>query len=85
MDEKIKDAFEYYNVKSGINKIYGDWAVSNDGDVINCQYMYPIYSYQIKNDDEEWLSHMHEKTWFDQNCEMNFLSAMQRAHELLSK
>lgn len=31
----IKDVFDYYIVKSGVDSENGDWVVSKDADVIN--------------------------------------------------
>ncbi len=35
--DKIKDTFDYYEMKSGVDSIFGDWVVSKDADVINVE------------------------------------------------
>ncbi len=34
---KTLKVFEYYNVPSGIDSIYGNWAVSKEADIINIE------------------------------------------------
>lgn len=64
-EAKIKDVLDYYEVKSGVDAVFGNWVVSNEGDIINVEYPYPIYSYQLHNGYEDWHEHLQEKTWYD--------------------
>lgn len=82
--EKIKDVFDYFDVKSGVDSEYGDWVVSKDADVINVEKGYPIYTHQIESGNlGEWLNHMREKSWFDCMEDSDFQQAFNRVKELL--
>lgn len=84
--DRIKDVFDYYEVKSEVDSEFGDWVVSKDADVINVEKAYPIYTNWIKTESvETWLDHMREKTWFDAEEDANFQKAYKRAEELLGK
>lgn len=39
---KIKEQFHYFNIQAEVDSVYGNWAVSTDGDVVNCLYPYAI-------------------------------------------
>lgn len=73
---------ESFNVTSGVAGQYGDWAVSNEGDIINIKRHYPIYSYQVN--DDGWVLHLRDKTWFDKTTELNFLDAFEKACSILN-
>lgn len=77
--KQIEDVFDYYEVDSGIKNVYGDWAVSNGGDIVNISTKYPIYTPQLAQGKESWLSHLREKTWFDLQTESDFLHAFDDA------
>lgn len=82
--EKIKDVFDYFDVKSGVDSEYGDWVVSKDADVINVEKGYPIYTHQIESSSiDYWLDHMREKSWFNDTEDVYFQQAFNRAKELL--
>lgn len=51
--EKILEQFHYFNIRSDIDSVYGNWVVSKDGDVVNCLYPYAILSIHFK--DANWL------------------------------
>ena len=38
--EKVLEQFHYFNIQADIDSVYGNWAVSTDGDVVNCLYPY---------------------------------------------
>jgi len=81
---KIKEVFDYYNIKSGVDSEYGNWVVSKDADVVNVERLYPIFTHQIESESvESWLEHLFEKTWFNTEEETNFRKAYKRAEELL--
>ena len=84
MQEKINEVFGVYQVPSEVDSTFGDWAVSKDGDVINVEHMYPIYTNQVQSTSVgEWVDHLTEKTWFDANEESNFTKSYARAEEIL--
>lgn len=81
--EKINEVFEYYNIHSEVDSTSGNWAVSGDGDVINVEHKYPIYSWQVQSTTiEEWTEHLATKTWFN-NEQNDFKSSYARAEEIL--
>lgn len=75
-EEKIANVLDYYDVKAKVESVFGDWVVTSNGDIINVEFMYPIYSYQLKDDGfEDWNEHLQEKTWYDACTEKNFKQA----------
>ena len=84
-DEKIQNVFECYNVKSKLARVYDNWAVSADGDIINIKYLYPIYSYQLKDGYDSWNNHLQEKTWYDASAEDSFKQAYELALRVIRK
>ena len=84
--DEIKNVFDYYEVKSEVDSEYGDWVVSNDGDVINVEKKYPIYTSQVENGSlNSWLEHMREKSWFDVHEDVDFQKAYKRAKEIIGE
>lgn len=63
---KIEELFHYFNIKCGIDSAYGNWAVSNNGDVVN--YVYPYAITAIHLDDDSWVDVMRQKKWFKEEC-----------------
>lgn len=61
--------------------VFGNWAVSKDGDVVNYLYPYAIRSIHLK--DTDWLEKMKHKVWFKPECEESLNKAINRAIELL--
>ena len=82
-NEKIKEQFHYFNIKAEIDSVYGNWAVSKDGDVVNSVYPYAILSIHLKETD--WLGKMKTKVWFKTECEESLSQAVARAKEILIK
>ena len=79
--EKILEQFHYFNIQVGIDSVYGNWAVSTDGDVVNCLYPYAILSIHFK--DTDWRKKMKTKVWFKPECEEALAEALARAKEIL--
>lgn len=50
---KVIEQFHYFNIHADIESVYGNWAVSADGDVVNCLYPYAILS--IHFNDINWI------------------------------
>jgi hypothetical protein len=63
--EKVKDVLDYYGVESGVHSIFGNWVISNDGDIVNVKHMYPIYSYTLVEVDVNFRFNLKSKDWFD--------------------
>ena len=79
--EKILEQFHYFNIHADVDSEYGNWAVSTDGDVVNCVYPYAILSIHFK--DTDWLEKMKLKVWFKPECEESLQKALKRAEELI--
>lgn len=78
--EKILQQFHYFNIQADVDSVYGNWAVSKGGDVINFLYPYAILS--IHFHDTDWLEKMKTKVWFKPECEDSLRQALERAEEI---
>ena len=81
--DKILEQFHYFNIQADVDSIYGNWAVSTDGDVVNCLYPYAILAIHFK--DTDWMEKMKSKVWFRPECEEDFRNALSRAKEIINK
>lgn len=79
--EKIVEQFHYFNIHACVDSVFGNWAVSVDGDVVNCLYPYVILAFHLK--DTDWIGIMRTKAWFKPECEEPFRKALERAKELI--
>ena len=79
-ETKIKEQFHYFHIQSEVDSVYGNWAVSTDGDVVNCLYPYAILA--IHFEDADWIMKMKAKVWFKPECEDDLKSALNRAKEI---
>ena len=79
---KIKEQFHYFNIQSDVDSVYGNWAVSKDGDVVNSLYPYAILAIHLA--DTDWLEKMKTKVWFKPECEDALAQALARAKEIHS-
>jgi len=77
---KIKEQFHYFNIQADVDSVYGNWAVSADGDVVNSLYPYAILAIHFK--DTDWMEKMSNKVWFRPGCVENLKMALERAKEL---
>ena len=80
-ENKVKEQFHYFNIESEVDSVYGNWAVSTDGDVVNCLYPYAILSIHFK--DADWTEKMKTKVWFRPECEESLSKALERAKEII--
>lgn len=78
---KIKEQFHYFNIPAEIDSVYGNWAVSTVGDVVNCLYPYAILAIHFK--DADWMEKMKAKVWFKPECEEALSKALIRAREII--
>ena len=78
---KIKEQFHYFNIQAEIDSVFGNWAVSTDGDVVNCLYPYAILAIHFK--DTDWMGKMKNKVWFRPECEDELSKALDKASEIL--
>ena len=81
--KKILEQFHYCNIQSEIDSVYGNWAVSADGDVVNSVYPYAILAIHYKELD--WLEKMKAKVWFKPECEVHLKNALDRAKSLITE
>ena len=79
--DKILEQFHYFNIQADIDSVYGNWAVSTDGDVVNCRYPYAILAIHFK--DADWMAKMKTKVWFRPDCEEALKQALDRANEII--
>ncbi len=77
--EKIQEQFHYFNIQAGIDSVYGNWAVSTEGDVVNSVFPYAILAIHLK--DIDWMDKMNTKVWFRPECEESLRKAIIRAKE----
>lgn len=80
-DSKVKEQFHYFNIQADIDSIYGNWAVSKDGNVVNSVYPYAILAIHLK--DTDWMEKMKTKVWFRPECEEALKQALERANEII--
>jgi hypothetical protein len=74
---KVKEQFHYFNIDSEVDSVFGNWAVSKNGDVVNSVYPYAIMAIHLK--DTDWLEKMKTKVWFKNECEESLKKAIDRA------
>ena len=79
--EKILEQFHYFNIQADVDSVYGNWAVSTDGDVVNCLFPYAILAIHFM--DANWIEKMKTKIWFKPECEEALYQALERAKEIL--
>lgn len=80
--DKIREQFHYFNIQADIDSVYGNWAVSADGDVVNCLYPYAILA--IHFNDADWLEIIKTKVWFKLECEEYLKHALLRAETIMN-
>lgn len=81
VDSKIKEQFHYFNIQADVDSVYGNWAVSTKGDVVNVLYPYAILAIHLK--DADWMEKIKTKVWFRPECESFLNQALERAKEIL--
>lgn len=80
--DKIREQFHYFNIQADIDSVYGNWAVSTDGDVVNYLYPYAILAIHFK--DTDWMKKMKTKVWFKPECEESLSKALERAKTIIN-
>ena len=80
---KIKEQFHYFNIHAEVDSVYGNWAVSANGDVVNYLYPYAILAIHFK--DTDWVEKMKIKVWFRPECEEALSNALQRANQIINQ
>ena len=78
---KVKEQFHYFNIQADVDSVYGNWAVSTYGDVVNCLYPYAILAIHLKEAD--WVTKIKTKVWFKPECEEFLKLALERAKDIL--
>lgn len=79
--DKILEQFHYFNIHADVDSVYGNWAVSTDGDVVNCLYPYAILA--IHFEEVDWVDKMKQKVWFKPECESSLKQALEKANVIL--
>lgn len=79
--DKVLEQFHYFNIQSDVDSVYGNWAVSTAGDVVNSVYPYVILAIHFK--DTDWMYKMKTKVWFRPECEDSLRKALDRAKSLI--
>lgn len=78
---KVLEQFHYFNINTDIDSVFGNWAVSIDGDVVNWLYPYAILAIHFK--DADWMEKTKTKIWFKPECEDSLRKALNRAEEII--
>ncbi len=81
-NSKILEQFHYFNIQADVDSVYGNWAVSTNGDVVNSVYPYAILAIHLS--DTDWIEKMRSKVWFRPECEISLSKALLRAIELIN-
>lgn len=76
-ENKVKEQFHYFNIQAEIDSVYGNWAVSTDGDMVNCLYPYAIWA--IHFEETDWLEKMKTKVLSMPECEKALNDALIRS------
>ena len=82
MNSKVMEQFHYFNIGSEVDSVFGNWAVSKDGDVVNSIYPYAILAIHLK--DADWMEETKSKVWFKPECENDLYQALNRAKEIVN-
>ena len=80
--DKILEQFHYFNIQADVDSVYGNWAVSTNGDVVNYRYPYAILAIHFK--DADWMAKMKTKVWFRPECEEALRQVLERANEIIN-
>lgn len=81
--DKILEIFHYFNIESEIDSVFGNWAVSKNGDVVNYLYSYAIFSIHLNNSD--WIRKLKNKVWFKSKCIEDLTNALDRAKKIVNE
>lgn len=79
--DKVIEQFHYFNIQSEVDSIYGNWAVSKDGDVVNSVYPYAILAIHFES--TNWIAKMKTKVWYRPECEHDLQHALDRAKSII--
>ena len=83
INDKVLEQFHYFNIESRVDSVYGNWAVSEKGDVVNSLYPYAILAIHLK--DTNWITKLKSKVWFKPDCEESLVQALKRANEIVKR
>lgn len=84
----IIEALVYYNVGYSKITMFGDWAVNEDGDIINTNKecaRYPVFKQDYEKSEKSVLKHLKSKNWFDEKQEETFCQALKFATNTTSR
>lgn len=80
---KVLEQFHYFNIQTEVDSVYGNWAVSKEGDVVNSLYLCAIFPVHLN--DCDWVEALKQKAWFEPKCEVHLQQAIKRARFILSE
>lgn len=80
--DKIYEIFHYFNIDGEIDSVFGNWAVSENGDVVNYLYSYAIFSIHLN--DNDWIEKLTKKVWFKSKCVEDLTKALDRAKTVIN-
>ena len=83
MNDKILEQLHYFNIQSKVDSVYGDWVVTEDGDLVN--FVYPFAILHVNIEECDWLIEIKRKSWYDLGTEKHFLSAFDKALKIYNK
>ncbi len=81
--EKIIEQFHYFNINSEIDSVFGDWAVSKEGDIVNILYPYVIFSFLLN--EKDWKVEVESEVWFKLEYTNSLILALDRAKDIILK
>lgn len=84
--QRIINLLRANGVKCKRIALFGDWAVSEEGDIVNANKKcanYAIFANNsILNEKSEIINHLRSKNWFDDEQERNILKALDYIREM---
>lgn len=78
----VIEALIHCNAKYSKINMFGDWAVNEDGDIINTNRhcsRYPVYKERYDKSETKIIEHLGSKTWFDDFQKETFRQALKYA------
>lgn len=82
--DKAKDLLEEKGLQSKPLCNYGDWIVSEQGDIISMNTQSGYYCIvSLRTPEDDWVEHLKTKTWFTEQVEKDFRQALFNARNIV--
>lgn len=81
IEGKVLEQFHYFNIQADVDSVFGNWAVSKNGDVVNS--VFPFVILAIHLNDTDWLEKLKSKVWFKSEYEIDLKMALKKAELLV--